>query len=116
MHKLVHKKYMLIFIGMPICFCSFAKSLQESSLVTYNELTQKYVYIFVEEMSSYKDGDMAFISDFNKNFQYCSSQYPENNIQTMLQIQFIIDSRGNLIGARIYNKSAEELTNFEKQG
>lgn len=111
-----NKLHLFIITIMSAYSCSFAKSLQESSLVIYDELTQKYVYIFVEEMPSYKNGDMAFISDFNKNFQYCSSQYPENNIQTILQIQFIIDSRGNLIGDRIYNKSAEELTNFEKAG
>jgi len=96
--------------------CSFAKSFQENNLVIYDELTQKYAYIFVEEMPSYKNGDLAFITDFNKHFQYDFSRYSENNIQTTLQIQFIIDNKGNLIGARIYNKSAEELTDFEKAG
>lgn len=32
------------------------------------------------------------------------------------RVQFIIDAKGSLIGARICDKKAETLTNFEKAG
>ncbi len=74
------------------------------------------MYVFVEKMPCYKDGDMAFMTDFSKYFQYDFSLHSEDNTQTKLQIQFAIDDRGNLIGARIYNKATDKLTDFEKAG
>jgi hypothetical protein len=99
-----------------MCSCSSARGQQENNIAQYDDLTRRHVYVFVEKMPYYKSGDMAFMTDFNKYFQYDFSQHSEENIQTKLQVQFVIDDKGNLIGARIYNKAMDELTDFEKAG
>lgn len=53
-------------------------------------------------MPNYKGGDIALMNDFIKSFNY--DFQPNENNQTKLQFQFIVDTRGNLIGARIYGK------------
>lgn len=72
------------------------------------------MYSFVQQMPNYKGGDIALMNDFIKSFNY--DFQPNENYQTKLKFQFIVDTRGNLIGARIYGKKAESLTNFEKAG
>lgn len=111
----INKYNLLIFI---FCFysCHSLKGQQESSIVGYDSLTQKNVYVFVEKMPSYKGGEVVFMSDFIKSFHYDFSKNKEEPIQTKLQVQFVIDTKGDLIGARIYNKETDELTDFEKAG
>ncbi|WP_455536756.1 hypothetical protein [Prevotella koreensis] len=65
-------------------------------------------------MPEYNGGEVAFMKDFSKNFQYTFSE--NEDIKTKLQFQFVIDDKGHLIGARIYNKTMDELTTFEKSG
>lgn len=65
-------------------------------------------------MPVYKNGEKDFLDDFIKSFHY--DFHPNEDIQTMLRLQFVIDVKGNLIGARIYGKKDESLTNFEKEG
>jgi hypothetical protein len=98
------------------CSCTSVKGQRENNSVQYDSLTQQDVYVFVEKMPNYKGGEIAFMTDFIKNFQYDFSKDNEEPIQTKLQVQFVIDTQGHLIGARIYNKKAEDLTNFEKAG
>ena len=65
-------------------------------------------------MPNYKGGDIALMADFDKYFHY---KFQTNeDIQTKLRVQFVIDTKGRLIGARIYDKKPETLTNFEKAG
>jgi hypothetical protein len=86
----------------------------ENNFVKYDSLTQQNVSIFVEKMPAYKDGDMGFMADFGKYFHY---KFQANeDIKTILRVQFVIDTKGRLIGARIYDKKADELTDFEKAG
>jgi len=100
------------------CFCSChsIKGQQENNIIKYDSLTQQNVYTFVEKMPEYKGGEVNFINDFSKYFQYDFSKNEDEVIQTRLQVQFVIDIKGHLIGARIYNKNAKEITNFEKAG
>jgi hypothetical protein len=92
------------------------KGQRENNSVQYDSLTQQDVYLFVGKMPNYKGGEVAFVTDFGKNFQYDFSKDNEEPIQTKLLVQFIIDTQGHLIGARIYNKKTEDLTDFEKAG
>ena len=106
-------KYNLLFIIMFCLFsCHSVKCEQEN--VQYDSVTQKNVYIYVERMPEYNGGKVAFLNDFSKNFQYTFSE--NEDIKTKLQVQFVIDDKGHLIGARIYNKTMDELSNFEKSG
>jgi hypothetical protein len=96
--------------------CYSVKGQQENDFTKYDSLTQQNVYIAVEKMPEYKGGDMAFMVDFSKYFQYDFSKSSKEPIQTKLRVQFVVDSKGHLIGARIYNRKADELTEFEKAG
>ncbi len=113
--RLVINKYNLLIIIIFSAFsCSSVKSQQENKLVQYDDLSRKYVYTFVEQMPNYKGGDIALMADFDKYFHY---KFQTNeDIQTKLRVQFVIDTKGHLIGARIYDKKPETLTNFEKAG
>ncbi|MGC3978560.1 MAG: hypothetical protein QM751_10240 [Paludibacteraceae bacterium] len=116
-HLLVINKYNLFIIILFSAFsCSSIKNQQEYKLVQYDDLTKKNVYIVVEKMPVYKKGEKDFLDDFIKSFDYDYSLHLDENIQTMLRLQFVIDSKGHLIGARIYDKKPEILTNFEKAG
>jgi len=92
--------------------CYSIKGQQEN--LQYDSLTQRNVYVFVEKMPYYNGGEVAFMTDFCEKFQYDFSE--SEDIHTKLRVQFVIDTAGLLIGARIYNKTADELTTFEKAG
>lgn len=110
----IDKCSLLIF--MVFCFysCCSIKGQQEN--VKYDNLTQQEVYVFVEKMPNYKGGEVAFTADFSKEFQYVFPENEKESIQTKLQVQFVINTEGHLIGERIYNKTAGNLTSFEKAG
>ena len=112
----INKCSLLILIIFCLCSCHLLKGQQENNFTKYDSLTQQNVYIFVEKMPVYKGGDLDFLIDFGKYFHYDYSQYLEENIQTRLQFQFVIDTKGRLLGARIYDKNMDELTEFEKAG
>jgi len=112
--SVINKLHLLIFIMFCLCSCYSVKGQQENA--KYDTLTQQNVYAFVEKMPNYEGGDMAFIADFNKHFQYDFSINGKELIQTKLRVQFVVDTKGRLIGARIYYKSADKLTDFEKAG
>ena len=107
---------LLVIIMFCFCSCHSVKGQQENNSVKYDSLTQRNVYFFVEKMPNYKGGEVAFMADFRKVFQYDFSKNKEEPIQTKLQVQFVIDTDGNLIGARINNKTADEITAFETAG
>ena len=122
-HLSVIGKYNLLIFTMFCLFsCHSVKEQQENKKKEqqenpkYDGLTQRNVYIFVEKMPEYNGGDVAFLADFEKYFYYDCSQHLGECIQTKLQFQFVIDTEGHLIGARIYNKTIDELTAFEKAG
>ena len=110
----VNKCCLLIFTIFCLSSCYSVKEQQEN--VKYDSLTQRNVYFFVEKMPKYNGGDAAFITDFHKNFQYDFFKNEGEAIQTTLRIQFVIDTEGHLIGARIFDKRVDELTAFEKAG
>jgi hypothetical protein len=101
------------------CCCSAAKGQQDNNTVKYDSLTRQnvYVYHYVDKRPNYKDDGAAFLIDFCKKFQDCFSKHDEEEpLQTKLSVQFVIDTTGHLIGERIYNKTADKLTAFEKAG
>lgn len=110
-HRLaIYKCNLLLIIIFCLYSCHSVKNLQGK--LQYDSVTQKNVYIFVEKMPCYNGGDVAFMNDFSQKLRYT---YSENEkIKTKLQVQFVIDVKGRLIGARIYNKPINELTTFEK--
>ncbi len=84
-----------------------------NDLAQYDSLTHRNVYTFVEKMPRYKGGQ-SFLNDFGKIFHLSSEAHEE--MQTKLRVQFVITKEGQLIGARICDKSEEEYTGFEKDG
>ena len=97
-----------IITGMFSC-----KSLEHKQEYTqYDEITRKNVYIVVEEMPQYKGGEGLFLKELANNFQYVYSE--NDNLQTRVQVQFVIDKKGQLIGARIYGKESDAISDFEK--
>ena len=89
------------------------KSLEHKQEITqYDKMTRKNVYMVVEEMPKYKGGDGVFLKELVNNIQYVYSE--NDNLQTRVQVQFVIDKKGHLIGARIYGKESDALSDFEK--
>ncbi len=93
--------------------CSSLKNVEDNGFMQYDSLTCKMVYTFVEKMPQYKGGNIAFMNEFGRKFHYEFEKHED--IQTKLRVQFVINKKGFLIGARIYNKKFEEFTNFEKE-
>lgn len=110
----ISKYSLFTIIVFSIFSCYSVKSQQTNDAIQYDNLTQKYVYTFVEQMPNYIGGDSAFMKDFINCFHYRFQQ--NEDIQTKLRVQFVINTKGLLIGARIYNKETSELTGFEKAG
>lgn len=111
----INKTYLLIVLVLCICSCNLIKGQQKSDFVTYDSLSQKEVYTFVEKMPFYKGGEAAFISDFSRRFRPVYSDTEPK--QTILKVQYVIDKEGHLIGARIYNKKeGDKLSAFEENG
>ena len=79
----------------------------------YDKITRKNVYIFVEELPQYKGGNIAFSKEFANNIQNVFSD--KDSLPISVQIQFVIDKKGHLIGARIYGKESDALSDFEKE-
>ena len=89
------------------------KSLEHKQEYTqFDEITRKNVYIVVEEMPQYKGGEDVFLKKLANNVQYVYSE--NDNLQTRVQVQFVIDKKGQLIGARIYGKESDAISDFEK--
>lgn len=80
--------------------------------VQYDKISRKNVYIVVEDMPQYKGGETLFLEDFANNIQYDFSG--NGNLQTRVQVQFVIDKKGHLNGARILGEKSGELSDFEK--
>lgn len=114
------KKWILGKLSLLVLFmftalsCSSLKNVQDNGLMQYDSLTRKMVYTFVEKMPQYKGGNIALMNELGRKFHYEFEKYED--IQSKLRVQFVIDKKGFLIGARIYNKKYEELTDFEKEG
>ena len=97
-----------IITGMFSC-----KSLEHKQEYTqYDKITRKNVYMVVEEMPQYKGGEGVFLKELANNVQYVYSE--NDNLQTRVQVQFVIDKKGQLIGARIYGKESDALSELEK--
>ena len=89
------------------------KSLEDKQEYTqYDKITRKNVYMVVEEMPQYKGGEGVFLKELANNVQYVYSE--NDNLQTRVQVQFVIDKKGQLIGARIYGKESDALSELEK--
>lgn len=89
------------------------KSLEHKQEYTqYDKITRKNVFIVVEEMPQYKGGEGVFLKELANNVQYVYSE--NDNLQTRVQVQFVIDMKGQLIGARIYGKESDAISDFEK--
>ena len=83
----------------------------------YDRYSNKMVYQFVDEMPSYGEEQQwhkGLLADFNNHFVYHFED--DEQIQASLDFMFVIDKRGNLIGARIRGKNDSELSLFEREG
>lgn len=112
--RLLNINSILIAIAFLMLSCHTARIQQTNETLLFDKMTNEYVYTTVEQMPSYKGSNSAFMNDFISHFNYAPKQ--NENIQTTLRVQFVINTKGQLIGARIYNKGLNKLTNFEKAG
>ena len=104
-------RFCLIFIIITSVFS--CKSLEHKQEYTqYDKITLKNVYMVVEEMPQYKGGEAVFLKELVNNIQYAYSE--NDNLQTRVQVQFVIDQNGHLIGARIFGKESDASSDFEK--
>ena len=79
----------------------------------YDRYSNKMVYQYVDEMPSYGEEQQWYkglLTDFNNHFE------EDEQIQASQDFMFVIDKRGNLIGARIRGKNDSELSLFEREG
>ena len=99
---------LVIMAGMFSC-----KSLEHKQGKNQNDkISRKNVYVVVEEMPKYKGGEVVFLKELANNIQYVYSE--NDNLQTRVKVQFVIDKRGHIIDPRIYGKESDALSDFEK--
>lgn len=104
-------RFCLLFVILTGLFS--CKSLEhKQELTQYDKMTRKNVYVVVEEMPKYKGGEVVFMKELVDHIQYVYSE--NDNLQTRVQVQFVIDKKGHLIGARIYGKESDALSDLEK--
>ena len=86
--------------------CNSSILLSSGPTVKYDKRTNLEVCSFTDKMPSYRGGYTAFLHDFSANFQY--SNQIDNNIQTNIVVQYVINKKGRLVGARIFDKAVLE--------
>lgn len=104
--------HFILFIMFLIIISCRSISQQEKRLdCCIDKITGLCYYEFTEKMPIYCDGKQSFVEEIISNI------HPEllNNheIITRIKVQFIVNSQGNLIGARIPDKS--HLNSIEKE-
>lgn len=111
-HLLVDNRA-ITFIALLLCmvFNLTIKGQDINEKMTYDSISNMYVYTFVEKMPQYMGGEIKFLHDFISVFNYTIKG--KDNIQTFVKVQFIINKKGKLIYPRIFNKKDYELTDFE---
>lgn len=114
-HLLQTSKGPLLLFLLSFTSC-IQKGIHNNKLIQYDHITKQNVYLFVEKMPVYKHSEVDFMRDFIKYFHFNELSHIAESIPTKLKVQFVINNKGKLIGARIYNKSENEYTNFEKIG
>ena len=77
-----------------------------------DEFTMLPVFLNVDKQPKYKDGMMSLLEDFSSSFHH--NYQDDEIIQTSVNVIFVIDTTGALIGERIKGKDSEDLTSFEK--
>jgi hypothetical protein len=92
--------------------CNSSILLSSGPTVKYDKRTNLEVCSFTDKMPSYRGGYTTFLHDFSTNFQY--SNQIDNNIQTNIVVQYVINKKGRLVGARIFNKEDKDLSCFDK--
>lgn len=79
-----------------------------SKVFYYDYVLCDTVYLLVEEMPVYKNGEMDFVTDFNKGLQY--DYTATDGLQTSVRIKFVVDKKGRLMNPQIEGKTHDELT------
>ncbi len=74
----------------------------------YDSVLCDTVYLLVEEMPIYKNGENDFITDFTRGLQY--DYTPNDVLQTSVRIKYIVDKKGRLVNPQIEGKTHDELT------
>lgn len=104
----------IVFSFLCNCFIilfSCGRNNDDSVIFYYDPVLCDTVYLLVEEMPVYKNGEIDFVVDFNKNLQY--NYTPTNSPQTSVHVKFVIDKKGRLLNPQIEGKTLDELTLLE---
>ncbi|MBR4353116.1 MAG: hypothetical protein IKQ01_08625 [Bacteroidales bacterium] len=113
---MLRRQRFIVYSVFILCNCliilfSCGRNRDDSKTFYYDPVLCDTVYLLVEEMPVYKNGEIDYITDFNKGLQYNYS--PNDSLQTSVLVKFIIDKKGRLVNPEIEGKMNDELTPLE---
>lgn len=86
-------------------------SSEDDCYATYDTLMRQMIYTIVDEMPEFPGGPTEvsrfFIAHFN--------QPQQDDFQSYLPLEFVVDTLGNVDGTRIRNKNMDQLTPSERE-
>lgn len=101
----------IIFLNLISLNCVNRKvGINKSCPSFYDILSNRTIYTFVDKMPEYEGGNVEFVSYLTRHLVIPNQSF----IQASFQIEFVIDSNGQLIMAKFLNKENSELTDLEK--
>ena len=71
-----------------------------------------FVYEYVEKPPAYPGGEMALAKYLN-NIKYPKGQ---DDLQSNIQLSFVVDTAGNILDKRIVNKDEQAYSLLDKEG
>lgn len=107
-HLLIVNSVLFIIL---LCSCKFGYVNLDNAETVYDKLSGEKVYLYVDHMPQYKDGEKRFLYDFSQYFN--TQNKKEEYVGGLVRVQFVIDRYGRLKGERIVNK-VNNLTITEK--
>lgn len=102
------KKYILLLF---LCLVNTSLKAQDS-LATWNVRLNMFVYEFAEKMPAFPGGDEALAKYLSK------IRYPkeQEDLQSKIDLSFVVDTAGNLLDKSIRNKNESAYTLLDKEG
>ncbi len=104
----------VVFIIIVLFLSSCSSSRTKETFKTYDQLTRRWVFVYVDEPPVYNNDPKGFMKAFNKHFDACGKSDAFLSFQTKFCLQFVIDKKGRLIGSRIKGKNEKDWTSYER--
>ena len=104
----------VFFIVIILLISSCSSSRTTGIFKVYDQLTKKWVFVYADEPPVYNNDTNGFMKYFNEYFDACGDIEGFLSHQTRLNLQFVIDKNGQLIGARILGKEEKDWTQYDR--